>query len=145
LAPYLHISNGSGAPRRLGDSDQIDEAYSKSCFSNLLNACQSLDPTGTDPLRTVLDASDDVSNFFSSIPTDDRSLFVQVMKGWNQRTTGLYYDAIAKNYMQMGYSVSDKNESNQSQKFYKVSIEPHGVVVIQTIRYFCALLMIHLR
>ena len=136
LAPYLHLSNGSGPPRPLGDSDQMDEAYSKSCFSNLLNACQSLDPAGTDRLRVAFDASDDVSNFFSSIPTDDRSLFVQVMKGWNQRTTGLYYDAIAKNYMQMGYSVSDRNESNQSQKVYKVSIEPQGVVVTQTIRYF---------
>lgn len=41
LVPYLHIFNGSGAPRRLGDSDQTDEAYSKSFFSNLLSACQS--------------------------------------------------------------------------------------------------------
>ena len=125
LADFLTITNAQGAVH-LSDSTQQDrssEGYFLDCYKTLMAACEPHDSVGAQRLMQQLNAANDVQDFFREISPNDSSLFVQVMKAFNQRTTGFPVEYVTKQYAQAGYTLTDSNDQHQSVKSYSVSFE----------------------
>ena len=125
MADFLTITNAQGAVH-LSDSTQQDrssEGYFLDCYKTLMAACEPHDSVGAQRLMQQLNAANDVQDFFREISPNDSSLFVQVMKAFNQRTTGFPVEYVTKQYAQAGYTLTDSNDQHQSVKSYSVSFE----------------------
>ena len=106
------------------------------CYKALMTACQPHDATGNDHLTPLLNNAENVQSFFNSIAPNDNSLFVQVMKAFNQRSTAFSYERLSSKYNQTGYALTDKNNDYEANKEYYVSFENGQATVTQKIEYF---------
>ncbi|RAP25011.1 hypothetical protein DID73_00470 [Candidatus Marinamargulisbacteria bacterium SCGC AG-343-K17] len=138
LADLLTVSNSQGAVH-LFDTTQharSSEGYFLDCYKTLMAACEPHDSQGSARLAPMLNASQNVQDFFRDVSPNDTSLFVQVMKAFNQRSTGFPVERVTSQYAQAGYTITDKNDQNKSIKDYSVSFDNGQAKVTQKIQYF---------